>query len=53
MVVLSAHAVVHPGAVVVETLYATVADGAVPRSRGADHFTVWAEKNWVESLKHF
>ncbi len=53
VVVLGAHAVVHPGAVVVEALHAPVADRAVPGSGGADHFTVGTQEHWVESLKHF
>ncbi len=53
VVVLGAHAVVHPGAVVVEALHAPVADRAVSGTGGADHFAVGAEEHWVEGLQHF
>jgi len=50
-VVLETHAVVHPGAVVVKALHTAVADAAVARSLGANHFAVGTQLDWVEVLE--
>lgn len=52
MVVLGSHAVVHPGAVMVEALHTLIADAAVPRAVSADDLTVGTQQHWVEVFKH-
>ena len=52
MVILCAHAVVDPGAMVIEALHALVANTAVSGSIGADYLAVGAQQNWIEILKH-
>ena len=51
-VVVEADAVVDPGTVVVEALDTPVADAAVARPVGADHFAVGAQQHWVKNLHH-
>jgi len=53
MMVAEAHAVVDPGAVMVESLDAAVADAAMARSLGSDYLTVRTELDWVKMLQKF
>lgn len=51
--IVNANAIVQPGAVVVEALDATIADGAVARARRTQHLAVWAHLTRVDLLEEF
>jgi hypothetical protein len=51
VVVVHAHAVVHPRTMVVESLHAFVADAAVTRPLCTDHFAVRTEQHRVKTLQ--
>ena len=46
--ILDAHAIVHPLAVVIETFHALVTDVAVPRVSRANNLAMWAEQVSLE-----
>ena len=53
VVVFDAHAVVDPGAVMVESFDTLAADGAVSRSGRLDHLALWAQVSWVDVSQKF
>lgn len=46
------HAIVDPGAVMVESLYTLVANAAVTGSLRPDYLTVWTQQDRVKVFQH-